>query len=47
LGGEGAQEVALVWSVHPARAAELAALETSAFAHELEQACGLSLGAWN
>ena len=44
LGGEGAHEVALVWSVHPARAAELAALDAGAFAHELEQACGLSLG---
>jgi 2-polyprenyl-6-methoxyphenol hydroxylase-like FAD-dependent oxidoreductase len=44
LGGEGAHEVALVWSVHPARAAELTALDAGAFAYELEQACGLSLG---
>ena len=44
LGGEGAHEVALVWSVHPDRAAELAALDVAAFADELEQACGLSLG---
>lgn len=44
LGGEGGDEVALVWSAHPARSAELAALDATAFAHELEQACGLSLG---
>lgn len=44
LGGEGAQEVALVWSVHPERATQLAALDATAFAHELEQACGLCLG---
>ena len=44
LGGEGAHEVALVWSVHPARAEQLGQLTPEAFAHELEQACGLSLG---
>ena len=44
LGGEGAREVALVWSVHPSRAQQLAQLTPDAFAHELEQACGLCLG---
>lgn len=45
LGGEGGHEVALVWSVHPARAGELAALDPADFAHALESACGLALGA--
>lgn len=44
LGGEGAHEVALVWSVHPTRAQHLAQLTPQEFTHELEQACGLSLG---
>jgi ubiquinone biosynthesis UbiH/UbiF/VisC/COQ6 family hydroxylase len=44
LGGEGGHEVALVWSVHPARAQELAALDADAFAHELGCACDLALG---
>jgi 2-polyprenyl-6-methoxyphenol hydroxylase-like FAD-dependent oxidoreductase len=44
LGGEGGQEIALVWSVHPARARELQTLDTEAFAHELESACGFALG---
>lgn len=44
LGGEGGREVALVWSVHPARARELHTLDAEAFAHELESACGFALG---
>jgi len=44
LGGEGAREVALVWSVHPARARALLALTPEAFADELASACGLTLG---
>lgn len=44
LGGEGAREVALVWSVHPTRARSLMALPPEAFADELAGACGLALG---
>lgn len=44
LGGEGGRDTALVWSVHPARARELAALDAQAFARELENACGSALG---
>lgn len=44
MGGEGGQDVALVWSVHPARARELAELDAQAFAQALEAACGLALG---
>ncbi len=44
LGGDGGHEIALVWSVHPLRARELASMEASAFAHALQQACGLVLG---
>lgn len=44
LGGEGGSDIALVWSVHPARARELVALDAPAFAHELENACGFALG---
>ena len=44
LGGEGGRDIALVWSVPPARARELATLDASAFAHELENACGFALG---
>ena len=44
LGGEGGHEVALVWSVHPARAHELTALDAQTFAQELAQACGHALG---
>lgn len=44
LGGEGGREVALVWSAHPLRAAELMGLTAQAFAAELTQACGLALG---
>ncbi len=44
LGGEGGHEVALVWSVHAARAQALAQLAPEAFAHELASACGLALG---
>ncbi len=44
LGGEGAHEVALVWSVHPRRAQALMALPPEAFAAELGQACSLALG---
>lgn len=45
LGGEGGHEIALVWSVHPARARELAALPAQAFADELALACEGALGA--
>ena len=44
LGGEGGQEIALVWSVHPNRARELQALDAESFAHALESACGFALG---
>jgi len=44
LGGEGGHEVALVWSVHPARAQALMALSAEEFSHELATACGLALG---
>lgn len=44
LGGDGGREVALVWSVHPARALELNTLDPQAFAHELEAACAATLG---
>ena len=44
LGGEGGREVALVWSVHPARARELQAMDADAFTHELASACGFALG---
>ena len=44
LGGEGGRDIALVWSVHPARAQELQALSAEAFAHELENACSFALG---
>ena len=44
LGGEGGHDIALVWSVHPARARELQALEAEAFADELAHACGCALG---
>ena len=44
LGGEGAREVALVWSVHPLRAQELMALPPEAFSAELGRACGLAMG---
>ena len=44
MGGEGGRGLALVWSVHPARARELAALGADDFARELEQACGQALG---
>jgi 2-polyprenyl-6-methoxyphenol hydroxylase-like FAD-dependent oxidoreductase len=44
LGGEGGCEVALVWSVHPLRAQTLMALPPEAFAAELAQACGSTLG---
>ncbi|MFM8865662.1 MAG: FAD-dependent monooxygenase [Limnohabitans sp.] len=44
LGGEGAREVALVWSVHPARAKALLALNAQAFADALGSACGVALG---
>lgn len=44
LGGEGGHEIALVWSVHPLRARELAELDAQAFAQALEQACALALG---
>jgi 2-polyprenyl-6-methoxyphenol hydroxylase-like FAD-dependent oxidoreductase len=44
LGGEGGREVALVWSVHPARAKALLALGPEAFADALGNACGGVLG---
>ena len=44
MGGAGAHDVALVWSVHPARARELQAMAADTFAHELASACGLALG---
>lgn len=44
LGGAGGHEVALVWSVHPARAEQLMALDAGAFAQELEDACQFALG---
>lgn len=44
LGGPNGHEVALVWSVHPARAKELLALGTEVFAQELETACHFALG---
>lgn len=44
LGGQNGHEVALVWSVHPARAQELLALGTEVFAQELETASHFALG---
>lgn len=44
MGGVGARDVALVWSVHPARARELQAMDAETFAHELASACGVALG---
>ncbi len=44
LGGVGGHEVALVWSVHPARAQHLMALDAAAFTQALGTACGLALG---
>jgi 2-polyprenyl-6-methoxyphenol hydroxylase-like FAD-dependent oxidoreductase len=44
LGGEGGHDIALVWSVHPARARELQAMDTDTFAHELASACNFALG---
>lgn len=44
LGGEGGHDVALVWSVHPARARELQTLDAEAFAQSLGSACDFALG---
>ena len=44
VGGAGASEVALVWSVHPMRAQALMAMPPEAFASAVGQACGLALG---
>ena len=44
MGGVGARDVALVWSVHPVRARELQAMDAETFAHELASACGFALG---
>lgn len=44
LGGEGGHEVALVWSVHPAQAQALAALDAAAFSQALQAACEQALG---
>jgi 2-polyprenyl-6-methoxyphenol hydroxylase-like FAD-dependent oxidoreductase len=44
LGGEGGRDIALVWSVHPARARELQVMDAEAFAQELASACGYALG---
>ena len=45
IGGETSHEVALVWSVPPAKAQALMALTESEFAQSLTQACHHSLGA--
>jgi ubiquinone biosynthesis UbiH/UbiF/VisC/COQ6 family hydroxylase len=45
IGGEDSHEVALVWSVPPAKAQALLALSETAFADALSQACQHSLGA--
>lgn len=44
MGGEGGRDLALVWSVHPARAQALRHMGTDTFAHELGTACGFALG---
>ena len=44
LGGEGGHDVALVWSVHPARAQALMALDADTFTQTLASACGFALG---
>ncbi len=44
LGGEGGHDIALVWSVHPARARSLQAMGAEDFAKELASACGFALG---
>ena len=44
LGGEGGREIALVWSVHPWRARELAEMDSEAFAQALDSACDGALG---
>ena len=44
LGGEGGREVALVWSVHPAQAQALAALDAASFSQALQAACDRALG---
>ena len=44
LGGEGSREVALVWSVHPAQAQALAALDAASFSQALQAACDHALG---
>lgn len=44
MGGEGGREIALVWSVHPARAQELQTMAAEQFASELGSACGFALG---
>ena len=44
LGGEGGHDIALVWSVHPARAQALQAMDAEGFAQELASACGFALG---
>ena len=45
IGGEASHEVALVWSVPPAKAQALTALNESEFAQSLTAACHHSLGA--
>ncbi len=45
IGGEDAGSLALVWSVHPARAQQLQALSAKDFANELENACDFAAGA--
>ena len=44
MGGEGGRDIALVWSVHPARARELQAMDADTFARELASACDFALG---
>ncbi|MFM7025941.1 MAG: FAD-dependent monooxygenase [Limnohabitans sp.] len=45
LGGDAsAHDIALVWSVHPARAHELSAMDADTFSTQLASACGFALG---
>ena len=44
LGGQAGHDVALVWSVHPARGQELQNLDAAAFAQALGSACHSALG---
>lgn len=44
IGGDAAQELALVWSLHNSRCSALMSLPDDAFVQEVEQACSLALG---